>query len=287
MNKSLSEFLEGLMGCPIQNMVPVSGGDISSAYQISAGSDQYFCKHHDGPEALSMLEAEMEGLNAIRETAVIKAPQVYYCQSWEAGAVLIMEFVRSKRPRDTEMALLGKQLAQMHLGEARSFGWHSSNFIGSLAQSNTKMDRWPEFYVSERLVPQLKMARDRQFLSSDEIPSHDRMIGILEELCPDTTPSLLHGDLWGGNYLIAEDGTPFLIDPAVHYGHHEVDIAMSQLFGGFGDAFYRAYERDLPGDALSADRIKVYQLYYLLVHLNLFGRSYYASVNSILKQYFR
>ncbi len=276
MNSALSEFIEELVGHTIQKTVPVSGGDISRAYKLSGGGDEYFCKVHGKSGALSMFQAEMEGLNAIRETGVIKAPRVFHCKPWEAGAVLIMEFVRSKRPTDTEMAIFGSQLAQMHLLDANYFGWHSNNFIGSLPQPNTQKDRWSDFYLTERLLPQLKIAQDHQLLTSSEIPSEASMILVLEELCPDISPSLLHGDLWGGNYLIAEDGTPCLIDPAVYYGHCEVDIAMSQLFGGFGNSFYRAYQKDLPGDTLSPDRIRIYQLYYLLVHLNLFGRSYYA-----------
>jgi fructosamine-3-kinase len=109
---------------------------------------------------------------------------------------------------------------------------------------------------------------------------------ILAALCQDIRPSLLHGDLWGGNYLIALDGTPYLIDPAVYYGHSEIDLAMSRLFGGFPQSFYRGYEQILPPGNRAEARLGLYQLYYLLVHLNLFGTSYYGRVKALLERYF-
>ena len=233
-----------------------------------------------------MFKAESNGLNAIRNTGVIKAPEVYYCEPWREGAFLIMEFLEAKMPTETELAQLGKQLATLHQQSNNSFGWECDNFIGSLPQSNTKNSEWSSFYVKERLVPQLELAVSQGMLSDKEMPSDEKMMEVLGELFAGSKPSLLHGDLWNGNYLICSDGTPCLIDPAVYFGHSEVDIAMSRLFGGFGPAFYRAYESIIPQDHFSDDRIRVYQLYYLLVHLNLFGRSYYSGVTSILKHYF-
>ena len=174
----------------------------------------------------------------------------------------------------------------MHQHSSEFFGWDTNNYIGSLPQRNTKDQSWVMFYIEQRLSPQFDMARTQGLLSEGEIPSVDKMKKVLGEILSDVKPSLLHGDLWGGNYLISAKGIPYLIDPAVYYGHSEVDIAMSQLFGGFSSAFYDSYERVMPLDKLSEDRIKIYQLYYLLVHLNLFGRSYFSSVNAILKSYF-
>ena len=198
-----------------------------------------------------------------------------------------MEFIRFKSPSQKEMGNLGHQLAAMHktsVGE--SFGWKQNNFIGSLPQSNKMNVSWVDFYVQERLLPQLKMARDKNLLNSNEIPSVEKLMKNCEAFFPVVKPSLLHGDLWNGNYLIREDGIPFLIDPAVYIGHHEVDLAMTHLFGGFSPAFYSAYAEHIPKESFQKERNDIYQLYYLLVHLNLFGRSYYSAVKQVLKTYF-
>lgn len=286
MDKALVDHIAAFIGAPIVNVHSVSGGDISHAYKLSTRSDVLFCKIQMKETAFDMFKAEENGLNAIRNSDVINAPEVYYCEPWQEGAILVMEFLEAKRPTESELAKFGRQLAQLHKQSNNYFGWESDNFIGSLHQSNTKNSDWTSFYVKERLKPQLILAFNYGMLSDKEIPSDEKMMEVLQELFADLKPGLLHGDLWGGNYLIRSDGTPYLIDPAVYYGHSEVDIAMSQLFGGFGSVFYHAYESIIPLDKLSDDRIRIYQLYYLLVHLNLFGRSYYSGVTSILKQYF-
>ncbi len=184
------------------------------------------------------------------------------------------------------MKTFGQQLGHLHKISTSQFGWDSDNFIGSLHQSNKTHDTWPDFYVSERLLPQLQLTVDQGLLSVGDVPSEHTMLSVMATLCPQVKPSLLHGDLWSGNYLISKDGIPYLIDPAVYRGHSEIDIAMSKLFGGFGASFYQVYNEVIPADNFSNDRIKIYQLYYLLVHLNLFGRSYYSGVKAILKSYF-
>jgi fructosamine-3-kinase len=151
---------------------------------------------------------------------------------------------------------------------------------------NHQDDDWPRFYVEHRLNVQLRMSRDAGLLSGNEIPGENVMVRTVENLCPNVTPSLIHGDLWGGNYLISSEGIPCLIDPAIYYGHHEVDLAMSRLFGGFDTGFYSAYHELMPYAPGSEERNDIYQLYYLLVHLNLFGPSYYHRVKQLLTRYF-
>ncbi|MGB5693940.1 MAG: fructosamine kinase family protein [Flavobacteriaceae bacterium] len=286
MEKLSQTSLESLMGAQIQKVVSVSGGDIAQSYLIYTSSDRLFCKYLRNPQAFHMFQCEREGLKAIRDTGTIKAPEVYYCEKAEAGAVLLMEYIESRRPSSSDMYSFGTQLALMHKEAASEFGWVSDNYIGSLKQPNNRHHNWINFYVEQRLEPQLEMARAKGLLSEKELPSNGVMKSTLKEITSDIEPSLLHGDLWSGNYLISTDGVPCLIDPAVYYGHSEVDIAMSRLFGGFQDSFYKAYENVLPSQGPVDDRIKVYQLYYLLVHLNLFGSSYYSGVKAILKSYF-
>jgi fructosamine-3-kinase len=185
------------------------------------------------------------------------------------------------------MRRFGHRLAELHqISTCKAFGWETDNFIGSLPRSNKQNTDWSDFYVSERLLPQLKLAMDKNHLKKNEIPSEGILLQTCRNLFPETSPSLLHGDLWSGNYLVSADRTPYLIDPATYFGHHEADIAMTRLFGGFGKAFYEAYSEHFPKVGGESERNDIYQLYYLLVHLNLFGGSYKASVKNILGRYF-
>jgi fructosamine-3-kinase len=196
-----------------------------------------------------------------------------------------MEYIPSRSARPEDLARLGEQLAALHQCTADTFGWEHDNFIGSLPQPNRSRPDWPSFYARERLWPQLRMARRAGLLTIAETPELPAIEAVCRDLLPTARPALLHGDLWGGNYLIAHTGDPVLIDPATYYGHGEVDLAMSRLFGGFGPSFYAAYEAVRPTPAGGEDRNELYQLYYLLVHLNLFGSSYYSGVNRILRRW--
>ena len=280
------EYLSNLLELKIENIQSVSGGDISSAFLVQTSSKKFFLKVNNKKIALEMFTAEAKGLKAISNTKTIAVPKIIALDSFKIDSFLLMECIDSKRATSKDLELFGKQLAQLHQISSDEFGFDSNNFIGSLHQSNNKHKTWNDFYIEERLIPQLELAKSKGLLNPKEIPNKE----LLKEKClpyfKNVTPSLLHGDLWSGNYLISTEGVPCLIDPATYYGHNEVDIAMSKLFGGFGQSFYDSYFKIIPKDELTDDRIQLYQLYYLLVHLNLFGSSYYSSVKQILRQYF-
>lgn len=283
----LKEHIADLLGSPITKITPLSGGDISQAYCIYSQSDRFFCKVNQKASAHRMFIEEKAGLEAIAQTKAIKAPKVLFCGQYESVAYLIIEFVESKSPSQSEMESLGHQLAALHKASVgNSFGWKTDNFIGNLNQSNKKQSDWCTFYSFKRLIPQLKLAQNHGYLKSEEVPSEESLLKTCQNLFPETSPSLLHGDLWSGNYLIAKNGEPYLIDPASYFGHYEVDLAMTRLFGGFHRAFYDAHAEHFPKVPGQNERNDIYQLYYLLVHLNLFGGSYYASVKQLLKRYF-
>jgi fructosamine-3-kinase len=197
----------------------------------------------------------------------------------------LLKFIETKRTTADQFAVLGQQLAALHKTTNDTFGWPRDNFIGRLPQRNFQNVDWTTFYLESRLIPQLKMSQNHGLFDSSDIPEDSRMVEVCEELFSGVTPSLLHGDLWSGNYLISTDGTPYLIDPAVYYGHSEVDLAMSLLFGGFGESFYAAYHEIIPATPGMDERIGIYQLYYLLVHLNLFGAPYYERVKQGLRRF--
>ena len=287
MKAGVKDAIGALLGSKIKNAIPVSGGDISKAYLLHTNSDKIFCKLNTSPSAKAMFVAEVEGLNAIAKTNTIKTPLIYAVNDIEEGTCLLMEYVPSKRPESKELEVFGAQLANMHQISSDYFGWENPNFIGSLPQSNQKYDNWISFYCKERLTPQFQAAINLNLLAKNDVPGIDKLQTVISSCCPDIKPSLLHGDLWGGNFIIREDGEPYLIDPAVYFGHSEIDLSMSRLFGGFGSPFYAAYYDINPSAPGEAGRMAIYQLYYLLVHLNLFGRSYYQSVMEILKAHFK
>ncbi|GAA3654259.1 fructosamine kinase family protein [Flavivirga jejuensis] len=286
MNNDLKIRLSNILNESIVRVSEIHGGDISKAYKIDTPNKSYFLKLNSAINAVKMFQTEAYGLQSINETNTIKTPKVLACETFQNYAFLLLEFIENKPPSSEDFKNLGHQLAKLHKCTSEHFGLNQDNFIGSLYQKNKPHVTWVDFYAIERLLYQLELAKQKQLLSKSACPSLQKIKNTLKPLFTDIKPTLLHGDLWSGNYLISKDGTPYLIDPAVYYGHHEVDIAMTKLFGGFGDSFYNAYYSKLKSDENTSNRIEIYQLYYLLVHLNLFGSSYYGSVDSILKKYF-
>ena len=282
----LTDHISNEIGDKIISTRTLAGGDISQAYLISTQKQRLFLKVNTGHSSLEMFSVEKAGLQTISKTGTIATPEIYLCGTFKDQAYLVMEHIETKSPNSDDLYNFGIDLASLHRTQGSDFGFKCDNFIGSLPQRNRKHDNWIDFYIEERLLPQFKMSRSKALLSPPDVPGEDRLMKTCSNLFGDIKPSLLHGDLWNGNYLIAKNGTAFLIDPAVYYGHHEVDIAMTKLFGGFGTGFYNSYHEQLPKSEGFEERMQIYQLYYLLVHLNLFGSSYYPSVKRILSRFF-
>lgn len=286
LNTELKNHLSLRLESEILSCKPVSGGDISSAYFIKTKSKNYFLKINTNAFANIMFACEKVGLEAIAKTNTLATPKVYLQENYKQYAYIIMEHIEATTPTNTDFEKLGIQLAKLHQTKGKEFGFSQNNFIGSLHQSNSFHNNWLNFYIGERLTPQLNLALSKKLLNKKEVPNNTQMHCAIDRFFNNITPSLLHGDLWSGNYIISSTGKPYLIDPACYYGHSEVDIAMSKLFGGFNSNFYNAYYKIIPKDDNTNTRIDLYQLYYLLVHLNLFGNSYYSSVKRILSKYF-
>jgi len=231
-----------------------------------------------------MFEAEAEGLTELQKTGTIRVPKVYDVGTDANGSYIEMERFELKPGKERDAATLGKALATLHKHTANLHGWHRDNTIGLTPQHNPQSDDWIAFFREHRLQFQLDLAARNGYTGELQ----ERGFNLLDQLENffdgyDPEPSLLHGDLWAGNWGVA-DGVPVIFDPAVYYGDRETDIAMTRLFGGFGAAFYREYERAWPLAAGSAERLELYKLYHVLNHLNLFGSGYLDQALSILRR---
>lgn len=270
---------------------PVTGGCIHQAARLSTNlREDFFLKWTQGPES-DVFAAEADGLNALRDATDLTVPEVIdHSANGESPAWLLLEYVPHGSPALDYAERLGGALATLHEARGGPYGWHRSNYIGSLPQSNTTMDDWSAFWWAERLEPQLVLARDNRRLPRLG-QAWARLESKLTELLAGATSdrsSLLHGDLWSGNVYPGPDGRPVLVDPAVYRGHREVDLAMTNLFGGFPRAFYTAYEDRQPlTEGYEDGRRHVYQLYPLLVHVNLFGDAYVNGTEGALRRALR
>ena len=272
-------------GDPV-NLQPVGGGCIAQA-RIATFADGYrvFIKTAEGLPG--MFACEAEGLSALAAADAIRIPEVLLVGDGE----LVLEAIVSGPKRPDFFEAFGRQFARLHGHQGPYFGFASDNFIGSTAQPNTPVgegDDWAGFFLERRLRFQAEMAEENGHGSElrSLLENGENRIAELLAAAPEP-PGLLHGDLWGGNYMVDDQGKPCLIDPAVHYGHREADLAMTRLFGGFTPAFYSAYEEAWPLEPVHADRLPLYQLYHLLNHLNLFGSAYYSQCRQILSRFAR
>lgn len=272
----------------IEDVSTVGGGDINHAARVTTAQGRYFVKWHQAPPP-RFFDCEARGLCLLRDAGTARVPGVIG-QGRVPGsrtAFLILEWIDRNGGKYTAASTLGRQLAEQHRPRHPHYGLDYDNYIGQLAQPNRHTRSWVSFYRTERLGAQRDLAEKLGHLPAKRARRLDRLMQRLDEWIDEDRcqPSLLHGDLWGGNWMVGLDGEPVLIDPAVYYGDREADLAMTALFGGFPPDFYQAYEEVFPLAPGYEDRQPLYQLYYLLVHLNLFGESYGSRVDSILKRY--
>jgi fructosamine-3-kinase len=274
---------------PFQVLGKVGGGCINNATRVRSTKRDYFLKWNDDPLP-GMFAAEVFGLKLLADSQTVRVPAVVAVKEQEEDvpAFLVLEWISN----DTEYSqtLLGKQLAALHQtqGETR-YGLEIDNYIGSSDQFNEWENDWVAFFQTRRLYPQMELAIGNGLMPA---PRRKKMEKLIEKLGDwlggiPRKPSLLHGDLWGGNVIAGEDGEPVLIDPAVYWGDREAEIAFTGVFGGFTEPFYQAYQQVYPLQPGYEERFKIYNLYHLLNHLNLFGGGYAADVDATLAYFIR
>jgi len=273
------QAVETALGSRINRWRQVSGGDINQAHQAElADGRTVFVKSNDRAPA-GMFAAEARGLAWLEQAHALRVPAVLT----QGADFLVLENLDAAEPARDHDEQLGRGLAALHAFGAPGFGLDHDNFIGRLDQKNTPLTTWAEFYRARRLEPQLRLAVDGGRASPGMRRGFERVLPRLADLVgPPEVPARLHGDLWGGNAIVDERGLPCLIDPAVYGGHREVDLAMMKLFGGFGARVFAAYEEAHPLATGHQERVPLYQLYFLMVHVNLFGGSYVRQVEHAL-----
>lgn len=264
---------------------PVGGGCINDAVVLrdTAGA-RYFVKLHDASR-LDMFEAEREGLEALAATDTVRVPRPLLHGTCHARAFLALEYLPLTRASGAAMVDLGRLLARMHAATADAFGWHRDNTIGETLQPNGRSADWSTFWVERRLGPQIELARSHG-ASKALLRTGESLLAEVPALLAGhrPRPSLLHGDLWGGNCAADSDGRPVLFDPAVYYGDREADLAMTELFGGFTRGFRDAYESAWPLEPGYPRRRELYNVYHVLNHFNLFGGGYAAQAQSMMER---
>jgi fructosamine-3-kinase len=272
------------LGSEVTGVRPLAGGDINQAYAVTLADRRALFIKTNARSPRGMFAAEARGLGWLAAAGSLRVPAVIASSGPDDPAqFLALELIAEGAPARDFDERLGRGLAALHRHAPAGFGLDHDNFVGRLAQHNAPLGTWPEFFRARRLEPQLRLAVDAGLASGRMRSGFERLFALLDELCgPAEPPARLHGDLWGGNLLCDDRGAPCLIDPAVYGGHREIDLAMMRLFGGFGPRVFSAYAEAWPLADGHAERVALYQLYPLMVHVNLFGGHYVGSVESAL-----
>lgn len=279
----LPEVLESqcaaILGSPVLGSRFIGGGEVAHSCQIQTQEGAFFLKYLQGPLPSSPFESEAKGLDLLRGRSPIRIPKVIAFAQAGDYPFILLEFIETgQHPGAPFWEAFGAGLAELHRNSALQFGLDFDNYIGKLPQQNGFRSSWADFFRNLRLEPQFRQAMDRGLLPLKSSSQIEALYAKLPGIFPLESPALIHGDLWSGNFLVSTAFEPVLVDPSVSYSHREMDLAMSRLFSGFDWRFYRAYVESYPLAPGFEERMPFYQLYYLLVHLNIFGRGYLPQV---------
>ncbi|MDM1139083.1 MULTISPECIES: fructosamine kinase family protein [unclassified Empedobacter] len=270
----------------IDSIVPMKGGDINDAFRLESFDKKYFLKVNSANNFPHLFKKEARALEAIKKTKTFSVPKVV--NVGEAGKdfqYLLLEWMETSTPTVVNWENLGKNLAKLHQNTSKQFGWSEDNYIAIVVQPNSLTDSWSEFYAKNRIMPMMKLLQNKQLINSKQIKSAESLCKQLNSIFPEEKPALLHGDFWNGNILANKKGEFSVIDPAIYYGHREMDLAIAKLFGGFDDVFFDAYHENNPLAPNFEERLPIAQLFPLLIHAYLFEGYYVKDVQTILKKF--
>lgn len=279
-------------GLAVTRYVPVHGGDINQCYCLHTNDAKYFLKINDAIRYPEMFAKEAKGLQALASVlptfenlATLVIPQVIKYGLVEKQQFWLLEWIEPGRPKTNSWENFGAALATLHRQAQPYHGWEQDNFIGSLVQHNNKHSSWSLFFSECRIMPLIQRLFNIGSFTKQDISSAELFCKNADQLFPQEPPSLLHGDLWSGNFMTTSTGDTAIYDPAVYYGHREMDIGMTKLFGGFDQRFYDAYHEVYPLEKNWLQRLPLTQLYPVLVHAVLFGGHYIQSARDVIKQF--
>lgn len=281
----IQQKLEAVLNEKIIETKVLYGGDINHALKLSTHKEHFFLKWNNKQLYPRIFEREAQGLQLIEATQSICTPICIEANTCEDDAYLLLSFIDKGKMSKSFWEDFGRQIAKMHQSTAPTFGLAQDNYIGTLNQSNKQHENFIAFFIYERLEKQLELAEKNNKISHHFRKRFEELYKLLPSLIPTEAPALLHGDLWTGNFICNQAGEPCIYDPAVYYGHREVDLAMSTLFGQFDKRFYEAYNEEFKLEDGWKNRLDIYNLYPLLVHANLFGESYLSEVEGIMSKY--
>jgi len=265
---------------------PIAGGSINKTYQLIADDHKFFCKINSAKEFPQLFIKESKGLEAIQKTETIKVPAVIDCFQIDDQQVLIMEWIKEGKRSENFWKNFGVSLAALHSISNKQYGYSEDNYMGSIEQSNEWNSKWNTFFIEQRLKPLVAKCIRKSLLTTIKHQAvFEKLYVQLPHFFEDQQPALLHGDLWSGNFMCSDRFEPVLIDPAVYYGHRSMDLAMTTLFGGFHALFYQAYQYHFSFPANYLMQWRICNLYPLLIHLLLFGKSYLSQIEQTLNEY--
>ncbi len=264
----------------------IGGGCINETYKINFDKHQFFCKINSATKFPHLFEKEVKGLKLIAQQQIIKVPEVIDCFEANDQQILLLEWINEGERTESFWKKFGEQLAALHQSSNDYFGLNENNYMGSVPQSNQPTDNWIDFFIQQRLQCLIDKCLAQKLLSSKHQSQFENLYKQLSNIFKgQQKPSLLHGDLWSGNFMCNENAEPVLIDTAVYFGHSSVDLGMTTLFGGFPTGFYEAYNYHSPFPSNYEEQWEACNLYPLLIHLLLFGRSYLSQIERTLHNY--
>lgn len=268
---------EKLIDDTVLQINQISGGCIGNSYRVKGTKGLYFVKSYYHNESIN----EANGLIELAKAEGIGLPELLNFDNKS----IVLRYIEEGRPSKTFQNDLGTIIAKLHRIKSDNFGFYEDNYIGSTPQINLYKSNWMDFYITNRLDFQFDLAGKNGFkIVCDKYKKLKPLIpGILEG--DNEIPSLLHGDLWSGNVICSSAGSPIIIDPAVYYGSREIELVMTKLFGGFSNSFYNRYKKEYPLQKGWEEREKIYTLYHVMNHLNIFGSGYRAHALQLINYY--
>jgi len=285
-------YLKQILRENVQSTIPslefssVGGGSINETYEVKTGSNRaFFLKINSASTFPLLFQKEKNGLEFLAKQEIINIPRITQYSIVSNYQLLLLEWIDRGLKTETFWKNFGEQLARLHKKTNSHFGFEEDNYMGALSQRNDWSENWNDFFIQHRLQPQVRIAINKGLLSQKNIHRFEILYEKLNSIFDNGNASLLHGDLWSGNFICDEKSQPFLIDPAVYFGHRSMDLAMTTLFGGFDKSFYESYHYHFPMPDNYREQWDVCNLYPLLIHLNLFGSGYLYDIENILKKF--